>query len=175
MASTAERPSETSENRPVAGYSPDGEKPLGGYFALIATFVGLASAFCVWLRRSGRELPERIAPGDLALITVATHKASRLISKDRVTSAVRAPFTRYESRGGPAEVEESARGRGLRRAIGELLICPYCLGMWLAAAFAAGLVVAPRPTRWIASVLAAHFGSDVLQAAYKHLEESLQR
>jgi hypothetical protein len=110
---------------------------------------------------------------DLALITVATHKLSRLIAKDRVTSALRHPFTSYQGEGGPGEVEEAARGRGLRRAIGELLICPYCLGMWISAGFTAGLAVAPRPTRWIASVLVALFGSDVLQIGYKKLEETL--
>ncbi len=158
---------------PLAGYAPDGEQQLAGYFALIGAFLGFAGGFSLWLKRSGRELPERIGMGDLALVTLATHKASRLIAKDRVTSAVRAPFTRYERRGGPAEVEERARGRGLRRTIGELLICPYCLGMWIATAFAAALVVAPRPARWVASVLSVHFGSDVLQVLYKRLEDTL--
>jgi hypothetical protein len=155
----------------VGDYAPEHEEPpLGGYATLMALFASIATAFSVWMHRSGRELPERVSPGDLALMTVATHKASRLLAKDRVTSAVRAPFTRFEAKGGPAEVEEQARGRGLRRAIGELLICPYCLGMWIATAFAIGLAVVPRPTRWVASVLAAHFGSDVLQAAHRKIE-----
>jgi hypothetical protein len=33
--------------------------------------------------------------------------------------------------------------------------------------------VAPRSTRWIASVLTAHFGSDVLDIAYKKAENSM--
>jgi hypothetical protein len=114
-----------------------------------------------------------MAPGDLALITVATHKASRLVAKDRVTSSVRAPFTRFEGDAGPGEVSEEARGSGLRRAIGELVICPYCIGLWIASAFAAGLVVAPHATRWVASVLSAMFGSDLLQIAYKKAEDTL--
>ncbi len=129
----------------VSEYSPDEqEHPLGGYAVLMGVFLSAAAAFSAWVHRSGRELPERIAAADLALITVASHKASRLVAKDRVTSAVRAPFTKYQGDGGPAEVEEQARGRGLRRAIGELLVCPYCLGMWIATAFAAGLTVAHR-------------------------------
>jgi hypothetical protein len=52
------------------------------------------------------------------LLSVATHKASRLITKDRVSSTVRAPFTRFEDDARPDEVSEAARGRGLRRAIG---------------------------------------------------------
>jgi Protein of unknown function (DUF1360) len=149
------------------------QRPLAGYAALTSIFGALCGAFAVWMRRSGRELPERVAPGDLALITVATHKLARLIAKDRVTSAIRRPFTRFQQDGGPGEVEEQARGRGMRRAVGELLVCPYCLGMWIAAAFTAGLAVAPRPTRWIAAALTALFGSDVLQIGYRKLEDAL--
>src|SRR5579875_735708 len=83
-----------------AGYSPAEEKPLEGYAILMATFTSLAAAFAAWFARSGRELPERIDARDLALITVASHKASRLIAKDRVAAPVRAPFTRLEGEGG---------------------------------------------------------------------------
>lgn len=158
---------------PSAGHSPDQERPLGGYAALMASFAAVAAAFSAWVARSGRELPERPSPADLALLTVATHKASRLIAKDRVTSALRAPFTEFEDDAGPGEVSENARGRGLRRAVGELVICPYCLGLWIAAAFSAGLVAAPRPTRWAAGVLTAVVGSDVLQIVHSKVEESL--
>ncbi|HEV7805947.1 MAG TPA: DUF1360 domain-containing protein [Solirubrobacteraceae bacterium] len=158
---------------PFAGHSPDQERPLGGYGVLMGAFGALSVAFAAWIGRSGREVPERIDARDLALVAVATHKVSRLIAKDRVTSTARAPFTRFEDDAGPGEVSEQARGRGLRRAIGELLVCPYCLGMWIASAFAAGLLVAPRATRWIAGVLTALFGSDVLQIAYKKAEDTL--
>jgi hypothetical protein len=157
----------------VEGHSPQQERPLRGYAVLMATFTGLAGAFSAWFRASGRELPERMESRDLALVTVATHKASRLIAKDRVTSTVRAPFTRYEDDAGPGEVSESARGRGMRRAIGEMLVCPYCVGMWISAGFAAGLLVAPRFTRWFAAVLTALFGADLLQIAYKKAEDLL--
>jgi hypothetical protein len=139
------------------------ERPLGGYAVLTGLFSLLAAAFAGWIRRSGRELPERVETQDLALLSLATHKVSRLIAKDRVTSAVRAP----------AEVEEEAVGHGLRRAIGELLICPYCLSLWISAAFAAGLAVAPRATRWTAAVFAVLLGADVLHITYKKLEETL--
>ncbi len=117
---------------PFAGHAPQQERPLGGYAVLAGTFAGAAAGFTAWLRASDRELPEHVAPGDLALVAVATHKASRLVSKDRVTSVVRAPFTRFQDDAGPGEVDEAARGRGMRRAVGELLVCPYCVGMWIA-------------------------------------------
>jgi hypothetical protein len=144
------------------------ERPIAGYAGLIGLFGGLVGGFSAWLRASGRELPERMPAGDLALIAVATHKASRLIARDRVTSPVRAPFTAVAEPQGPADPRrERPRGDGLRRAVGELVLCPFCLSIWIATAFAAGLVVAPRPTRWVASILTAVFGSDVLQIAYR--------
>jgi hypothetical protein len=152
-------------------HSPGRERPLGSYAALMGAFSTLATAFAAWFRRSERELPERIDPRDAVLLTVASHKAARLIAKDRVTSAVRAPFTRFEHDAGPGEVSEAARGRGMRRAIGELLVCPYCLGMWTSAGFTALLLVFPRFTRWFASVLAIFFGSEVLQFVHRRLEE----
>ena len=169
-AVTATKP---QDDRPLAGHSPDQERPLGGYAALMGTFGGLVAGFGTWLRRSGRSLPASVPPGDLALIAIATHKCSRLIARDRVTSTLRAPFTRFQGDAGPGEVDEAARGSGWRRATGELLVCPYCLDMWTASAFVGGLIAAPRPTRWIAAVFTAVAGADALQIAYAKAESSL--
>jgi hypothetical protein len=157
----------------LAGHSPGQDRPLGGYAVLSGTFGVLATGFAGWLRRSGRELPETPAPTDLLLVTVATHKCARLLARDRVTSTVRAPFTRFQRDAGPGEVDERARGRGLRRAVGELLVCPYCLDMWVAAGFLAGLIVAPRATRWVAALFTVVTGADLLQIAYRKAESRL--
>jgi hypothetical protein len=149
---------------------PDERPPFGTYATLAAVFnAGFAGALVAARRK--RRLPERIRADDLILIGTASHKLSRLIAKDKVTAFVRAPFTEYQGRGGPAEVEERARGEGVRRAIGELLICPYCLGLWTSGAFHAGLLFAPRVTRVTASTLTALTISDFLQIAYKAAEE----
>jgi hypothetical protein len=161
------------EHPPFAGHSPDQERPLGGYATLTAAFIVAWGSFAAWFNSTGRKLPDKFAAGDLALAAVATHKLSRLIAKDRVTSTVRAPFTRFEDDAGPGEVEELARGRGLRRAVGELLVCPFCLGLWIASGFTAGLLVAPRVTRWVGFAIAAEAGGDVLQLAYTKAENSL--
>jgi Protein of unknown function (DUF1360) len=161
------------ENEVFAGYAPRQDKPLASYGVLMSVFLTLATTFATWFRRSGRELPDRIDGRDLLLLTLASHKAARLITKDKVTAAIRAPFARYQGDAGHGEVTEKPRGRGLRRVVGELLVCPYCLGMWTSAFFTAGLLVAPRFTRWVASVLTIFFGADVLQIAYKKAEETL--
>jgi hypothetical protein len=158
---------------PFAGHSPDQERPLGSYALLLGSFSAMCGGFGLWLRRSGRELPERVEGRDLALVAVATFKASRMIARDRVTSAVRAPFTRFQDDAGPGEVDEAARGHGMRRVLGELLVCPYCLDMWTASAFVGGLVAAPRATRWIASVFFVVGAADALQIAYSKAESAL--
>ena len=57
-----------------------------------------------------RRFPERYSLADVVLLGVATHKYSRVLTKDRVTSGLRAPFVRYRHDAGPSEVEEAARG-----------------------------------------------------------------
>lgn len=145
--------------------------PLLSYAALMTIFSALFGGGLLAAHRSGRGLPERVGASDLVLIGTASHKFSRLLAKDKVTSPLRSPFTKFEGKGGPAEYEESSRGRGARKAIGELLICPYCLGLWVVALLSFGLVFAPRLTRFVASVFAALTISDFLQIAYKAAEE----
>jgi hypothetical protein len=164
---TATAPAEDA----VAGYAPHEHRPLAAYAGLTAAFGATLGGALVALRAAGRELPESLSPGDLALAGVATHKVSRLLAKDKVTSFIRAPFTRYQESAGHGELEEAPRGSGAQYAIGELLVCPYCLAQWVAAGFAVGLVAAPRTTRLVAGIYAAETLSDFLQLAYKAAEE----
>jgi hypothetical protein len=154
-----------------ASYSPHEHRPLAGYAGLTGIYgAGLGSALLA-LRARGRALPERPAAGDIVLIGLATHKLSRTITKDKSTSFLRAPFTRFQETTGHGEVAEEAKGEGMRLAIGELLICPYCLAQWLAAGLTVGLVAAPRLTRFVGAVSAAVTMSDFLQLAYRAGEE----
>jgi len=156
----------------VDDYAPPQERPpLAAYAVTMGVFNSLFAAALLIAKRSGRPLPERPKAADVLTIGVASHKLSRLISKDKVTSPLRAPFTTLKGKGGPAELSESARGSGARRAIGDLLVCPYCLGLWVVAAFAVGLLFAPRLTRFLAAVFSALTISDFLQIAYKAAEE----
>jgi hypothetical protein len=154
------------------GYAPPGEdRPLAAYAGMTTAFGTALAAATAALRASGKQLPDRPRAGDLLLAAVATHKISRMVAKDRATSFIRAPFTRYQEASGHGEVEEQPRGSGLRLAIGELLVCPYCLAQWLSAAFAVGLVAAPRATRFVAGIYVAETLSDVLQLAYRAAED----
>ena len=63
------------------------------------------------------------------------------------------------------------REHGLRRAIGELLTCPFCLGTWIASGFIYGYIFAPRVTRSLASIFAVSGLADFLQQLYVKTQE----
>jgi hypothetical protein len=149
---------------PTRGYSRE-RVPLGGRALLAGTFAFAAAGAVLAARRAGVQVPERFHPVDVATVGIATFKLSRIISKGRVTSFARAPFTEVRESAGRGEVEEAARGSGLRRAVGELVVCPYCIGAWIGAVFTTGLVVAPRATRAVSAGLTVVALADVLHLA----------
>ena len=86
------------------------EQLLAEYAFLLAFFVTSAAALTgIAIERD--RLPKRPSLFDLALLGVATHKLSRIIAKDRITSILRAPFVSYIRSIGHGEVEEEPRGR----------------------------------------------------------------
>lgn len=146
-------------------YAAGAERPLGGYLVLMSIYTAVLSLLSALVRRRGG-LPERLPAADIALLGVGTHKLARLITKDSVTAVVRAPFTTFSEPAGEGEVHEEVRGSGLRHAAGELLTCPFCAAVWVATVLAFGLVLLPRPTRLVASILTAVTSSDFLQLGY---------
>jgi hypothetical protein len=166
----AERATKKAE-QVTAGYTdPQHERPLAAYSLVTAAFGGVFAGSLLAARRRGHELPGAIETRDIVLWGLATHKLTRLISKDRVTSFLRAPFTEYQDRTGHGELEEKARGHGVRLALGELLVCPYCLGQWVVGGFAVGAVAAPRLTRLLAAMWTAEAIADAAQLAYETAE-----
>jgi hypothetical protein len=146
-------------------------RPLAGDLGAMSVYVGLVSAAAAAVRASGRELPDRIPPGDAALLTVATFRLARRIAKDPVTSPIRAPFTRFQGPSGHAEVAEEVREHGgVKHAVGELLTCPFCLAQWVGTAFVFGYVAAPKATRLAALTMTMVAGSDVLQFVYDGIQ-----
>lgn len=149
-----------------AGYGRP-EAPFGGYALLVGLLNSLFPGLLVLASRLGRPLPDRVSPTDLVVLGFATHKLSRLISKDIVTSVVRAPFAEFVESAGPSEVNEKPRGHGLHLAAGELITCPFCIGQWVAASVGCGLVLPPRGTRLIGAVFAMVGISDFLHYGYE--------
>lgn len=157
--------------RQEQSYAHGEDFPLRGYAGAMSVYGGVVAAIAATAKLTGRALPSRISPWDTAVTTLATHKLSRLLAKDPVTSPLRAPFTRFEGTSGPAELAEDVQGSGGTKTIGELVTCPFCIGMWVSTGFTAGYVFAPRATRLAATTLAVLAGSDFLQFAYAYAEQ----
>ena len=155
-------------------YEGDERRPLQGYLGAMAAYAVAAAGTVAFGRATGVRLPERFSLGDTILLSIATHKASRLLAKDSVTSPLRAPFTEYQEPAGEAELNESVRGHGVQHTVGELITCPFCLAVWISTSLTAGMVFAPRATRVATTILTAVAASDALQLAYDGGKQALQ-
>jgi len=157
-------------------YRGPNDRPLGGYLVVMLVYTSLVAAAAVATLVTGRKLPRDLRVSDIALMAMGTHKLARTLSKDAVTSPLRAPFTRYSQTGGPAEVmEEVPKPTGLRHSVGELIVCPFCLDMWVVTTFTIGHVFAPRATRLVTAGLSALTAADFLQLAYAKAQQIAQR
>lgn len=156
-------------------YAHGENRPLGAFLGLMGAYAAATTAAGVAVVRTRGRLPERLRVGDLLLLSVATHKLARLVAKDPVTSPLRAPFTRFEGTSGEAELAESVPGDGMRKAMGELVTCPFCVGQWVATGLTFGFLLAPRATRWTCSTFTALTVADFLQLAYAAAQEKQAR
>jgi hypothetical protein len=145
---------------------PDPRTTYPGYAALTGAFLAGSGAAVAGLSRKGR-LPSRVSFADITLLGVATYQLSRTISRDRVTAFLREPFAEQGPSAGRGEVESDAQGEGLRRAVGELVICPFCMTQWVGAAFLVGLCAAPRTTRFAASLFALRTVAEIVNIAHE--------
>lgn len=137
----------------------DPKTPLLSHLGMTLAYNASLAAL---LRRAHvtRRLPERPSVWDLGLIGVAAYKVSRLIVTDQVTEPLRAPFTE----------DGKPTGRGMRRALGQLVSCPHCVAPWAVLGFGTGLVWAPRPTRYASGLFASMVVADVMHRGYSLLQ-----
>jgi hypothetical protein len=124
-------------------------KKRATYLTLMGLFVGLFVALTAREGKRGRRSPAPIRPFDVALLALATFRLARIVAFDPITEPVRAPVAR-DTEEGP-----EPKGRGVQRALGELISCPMCVGVWIGAALTYGLLWLPGPTR----VFVAMFGA----------------
>ncbi|WP_329103728.1 DUF1360 domain-containing protein [Micromonospora sp. NBC_01699] len=155
-------------------YAPHEHRPLGGYLVALGAYAGVTAGLTAVVRATRTPVPDAPSTKDIVLLAIATHKLSRLLTKDAITSPLRAPFTSYDRPSGHGEVMEQVRDQGssARHALGELLSCPFCLAVWVATGLTGSLVLAPRLTRLTATALTAIAASDFLQLAYATAQQA---
>jgi Protein of unknown function (DUF1360) len=130
------------------------------YAALSAGWGALLGAVLVAARDKG---DEPVRSTELLPIGLATFALSKLVAKEKVDAWVRVPFV--EEHGG----DRRPKGTGLRYAVGELLTCTRCVGVWSALGLTALRVTRPREARVVNAVLGASAINDVAQAGFTWL------
>ena len=144
----------------------DTQKEQATYVSLMGLFTALFAAFS-WSERNGK--PLELTPLDLTLLGLATYRGGRLIAYDKVTEPLRSVFATTEPDGSGAGEAVNPKGSGARKAIGELISCPTCVGTWIAAGFVYGLRIAPVPTRVILAILSATGAAEVIDSTVEAL------
>jgi uncharacterized protein DUF1360 len=142
------------------------QPPYHAYATIVGTFLaglGVVSGFAAARNRPRQELTAI----DLALLGLATFKASRTVARDKVTSFVREPFVEGDAYDG--EDERPTHDTDMKQAIGELVTCSRCIGTWIGAGLASTQILAPRTGRLLTSVLAAGAVNDFLLAGFSAL------
>lgn len=135
------------------------ERPLPQYAALTAAFWTVFAAFLLTNRD---RIPERVPFVDVVRIALSSYKLSRVVAKEEVTTFVRAPVT--EDPGA-----QKPKPDGLARVLGELVTCPYCIGLWIASGLSYALVLFPRETRFATSIFGSYAIADFLHAGFTRL------
>jgi len=154
-----------------AGYA-DENQLLVPHAVQVMTWASVVGGLLAYAAHSGR-LEDRVSAADVALLGIATHKISRLLTRGEVTNFLRAPFTEYEGHAHLNEVNQKPRGKGIQRAMGELIACPLCIGAWIAGGLTCGLALTPRFTRAIETTFAGLTISDLLHVVYaKAIEQN---
>jgi hypothetical protein len=119
------------------------------YVTLIGIFTTLLSLFSL---KKGRQW--QLKPFDLVLLSLASYRAGHLIAFDKVTEPLRQPFTKVQQDpSGAGDTVVPKEDSGAKKALGELLACPTCVGTWVAAFLTYGLMLVPGPTRVLLAIL----------------------
>lgn len=131
------------------------------YAALSAGWGALMGALLIAARDKG---DEPLKAAEVLPIGLATFAIAKLVAKEKVDAWVREPFVE-EHEAGPA----TPKGTGLRYAVGELLTCTRCVGLWSALGLVALRVARPREARVVNAVFGASAVNDSAQAAFSWL------
>jgi hypothetical protein len=133
-------------------------KPID-YGALNAAWAVLLAGLVAAQQKRGGE--ERIAGAELLPLGAATFTLSKVIAREKIGTWLREPFV-DESAG-----RRRARGRRLRRAVGELVTCTRCVGAWSSLGIVGLRLIHPPTGRVVTSVLATSALNDFLQATFQ--------
>jgi hypothetical protein len=137
---------EDTTESPTQGVSQrDRSQLLQGLFFLV--YLGLFAILIYLMRWLGQTLVLHVSGLDFLLLCLATFRLTHIVNEEKVAQFIRAPFVTCKAvmqpDGGQTK-EEKPFGSGIRRMIGELLLCPWCSGVWIATLLVFFHVLVPR-------------------------------
>ena len=142
---------------------------------LTVIFLGSLGGFAWWRLSTGQGLDAfHLTVTDLVLLVFATLRMGRMLAYDLVMEPLRAPFTETVPDGTGAGESVEPKGRGVRRAFGQLISCPICAGTWSAWLLVLLLYAWPGPARILVTILGAIGFAEVLNSAVESLSWSGQ-
>lgn len=144
-----------------------------GFF--LTTYVVLWGLFLAFMRIGNLPWPQQIELIDVLLLSLATFRITEVITEEKVALFLRAPFcekVRVQQADGSWDEEEVPKGRGLRRVAGELILCPWCAGVWIATLLSFFWIAAPTLARVVLLVFAVAAGGLIFQILAKLLDRT---
>ncbi len=105
----------------------------------------------------------------LLVLGLAVFRAAHIISNEVVTKPLRAPFVDTHKEHG--KLVEEPKKSGFLGAMGLLIYCPSCTGVWIAAGFIYCYIFWPTQTFLVAAVFALSGLERLFSAALGHLRK----
>lgn len=120
------------------------------YTFFLIVYLLVWGAFFLLLDALNVRWPRAIEGMDLLLLSLATFRLTHVLTEEKVAACLRAPFCELKmvrKPNGTVVTEEVPRGTGLRRVAGELILCPWCTGIWIATLSTCFFVLLPGAAR----------------------------
>ncbi len=145
------------------------------YTLFFYTYLALWAVFVLSMHRAGAVWPHAVSGMDVLLLCLATFRVTEVVTEEKVARCLRAPFCEIKRMGGPdgTEVQEEVpAGRGLRRGIGEMLLCPWCTSIWVATLLTFFWILAPSIARLVMIAFAAAAGGLLFEILAKLMDRT---
>ena len=137
-------------------------------------YLGSFGLFLFLMHVFERPYPDSISGIDLLLLCLATFRVTELFVYDRITRFIRDPFVKREKiikEDGTEEEKVKPAGHGFKRMMGELMICPWCIGIWISTTLTFFFIFAPGVARVFLIACSAAAGGILFQLFSKLLDQ----
>lgn len=146
---------------------------LAPYAFFLAGYAIFWCTFLLVMLLSGAGWPVSIPAVDLLLLSLATFRLTEIVTEEKVACWLRRPFCEQRivvREDGKEDVEEVPTGSGLRRAAGEMILCPWCAGVWIATLLCFLYVLLPGFAHVVLLAFGAAAGALILQIFAKLMD-----